>query len=166
MYNIVTRSTLIQEMKRSKYWKQNLGVVTTLEHNGQRRYNEKDKFSYFYNTQYKTNIQMQGTIGNIVIYLDYYIHEDVVALYYNTEEFVFKWDGKIVQEKGIDFYLGHLLKTMETQYEERIKKAEEKDLEVKKAANPDLIKTNPGLVTYEDLKAYLAEKGKNRLGTS
>jgi hypothetical protein len=165
MYNIVTRQSLIQELKKSKYWRQNLGVVTTLEHNGQRRYNEKDKFSFFYNTQYKTNIQMQGTIGNIVIYLDYYIHEDVVALYYNTEEFVFQWDSKMVNEKGIDFYLGHLLKTMETQHEERIKKAEEKDLEVKKVANPDLITTNPGLVTYEDLKAYLAEKGKNRLGT-
>jgi len=165
MYNIVTRQSLIQELKKSKYWRQNLGVVTTLEHNGQRRYNEKDKFSYFYNTQYKTNIQMQGTIGNIVIYLDYYIHEDVVALYYNTEEFVFQWDSKMVNEKGIDFYLGHLLKTMETQHEERIKKAEEKDLEVKKVANPDLITSNPGLVTYEDLKAYLAEKGKNRLGT-
>jgi hypothetical protein len=165
MYNIVTRQSLIQELKKSKYWRQNLGVVTTLEHNGQRRYNEKDKFSYFYNTQYKTNIQMQGTIGNIVIYLDYYIHEDVVALYYNTEEFIFQWDSKMVNEKGIDFYLGHLLKTMETQHEERIKKAEEKDLEVKKVANPDLITSNPGLVTYEDLKAYLAEKGKNRLGT-
>lgn len=109
MYNIVTRQSLIQELKKSKYWRQNLGVVTTLEHNGQRRYNEKDKFSFFYNTQYKTNIQMQGTIGNIVIYLDYYIHEDVVALYYNTEEFVFQWDSKMVNEKGIDFSSAFLI---------------------------------------------------------
>ncbi len=165
MYNIVTRSSLINEIKKSKYWKQSLGLVTTVEHNGQRRYNEKDKFSFFYNTTYKTNIQMQGNLGDIIVYLDYYIHEDVIALYYNQEEFIFNFDPKMVKEKGIDFYLGHLLKTVETQYEERIKEAEEKKIEVKKEGDADILKSNPGAVTYEDLKAYLAEKNKNRYST-
>lgn len=162
MYNIVTRSSLINEIKKSKYWKQSLGLVTTVEHNGQRRYNEKDKFGFFYNTTYKTNIQMQGNLGNIIVYLDYYIHEDVIALYYNQEEFIFNFDPKMVKDKGIDFYLGHLLKTVETQYDERIKEAEDKKIEVKKEGDADILKSNPGAVTYEDLKAYLAEKAKNR----
>lgn len=162
MYNIVTKPSIINEIKRSKYYRQSLGLVTTIEHNGQRRYNEKDKFSFFYNTTYKTNIQMQGNLGDIVVYLDYYIQEEVLALYYNQEEFVFNFDPKMVKEKGIDFYLGHLLKTVENQYEERVKAAEEKKIEVKKEGNADLLKENPGMVTYEDLKAYLAEKAKNR----
>jgi len=162
MYNIVTKPSIINEIKRSKYYRQSLGLVTTIEHNGQRRYNEKDKFSFFYNTTYKTNIQMQGNLGDIVVYLDYYIQEEVLALYYNQEEFVFNFDPKMVKEKGIDFYLGHLLKTVENQYEERIKAAEEKKIEVKKEGNAELLKENPGMVTYEDLKAYLAEKAKNR----
>ena len=165
MYNIVTRSTLINELKKSKYYRQNLGLVTTIEHNGERRYNEKDKFSFFYNNQYKTNISMQGTIGDIIIYIDYYINEDVIALYYNTEEFIFNYDPKMVKDKGVDFYLGHLLKTMETQYEERMKEAEEKKLEVKKEGNADKLKLNPGAVTYDDIKKYLEQKNKNRFSS-
>ena len=162
MYNIVTKPSIINEIKKSKYYRQSLGLVTTVEQNGQRRYNEKDKFSFFYNTTYKTNIQMQGNLGDILVYLDYYINEEVLALYYNQEEFIFNFDTKIVKEKGIDFYLGHLLKTVETQYEERIKEAEDKKIEVKKEGNADILKENPGMVTYEDLKVYLAEKAKNR----
>jgi hypothetical protein len=128
----------------------------------QRKYNEKDKFSFFYNTTYKTNINMQGNLGDIIVYLDYYIHEEVLALYYNQEEFIFQYDKKMVKDKGIDFYLGHILKTVETQYEERIKDAEDKKIEVKREGNAETLKVNPGMVTYDDLKAYLAEKNKNR----
>jgi len=162
MYNIVTKSSIINDIKKSRYFRQSLGLVTTVEHNGQRKYNEKDKFSFFYNTTYKTNINMQGNLGDIVVYLDYYIHEEVLALYYNQEEFIFQYDKKMVKDKGIDFYLGHILKTVETQYEERIKESEEKKIEVKKEGNAETLKVNPGMVTYEDLKAYLAEKNKNR----
>lgn len=164
MYNIVTRPSLIDQFKKSRYWHNNLGLVTTIEHNGERRYNEKDKFSYYYNNLYKTNIQMQGNIGSILIYIDYYIHEDVLALYYNQEEFVFKFDSAIVKEKGMDFYLGHLLKTVETEYEDRIKAASEKDLEVKIEGDSERLIKNPGAVSYDDLKEYLKQKSqKDRL---
>jgi len=162
MYNIVTRDSLINEIKKSKYYTQNLGLVSTLDHNGERKYNEKDKFAYFYNTTYKTNIAMKGNIGNILIYLDYYVNEDVIALYYNTEEFIFNWDVKVVKEKGVDFYLGSLLKKVETEYEDRIKSAEEKKIEIKKEGNAEKLVVNPGNVTYDDLKAYLEQKNKNR----
>ena len=108
---------------------------------------------------------MQGTIGDIIVYLDYYINEDVIALYYNTEEFIFNYDPKMVKDKGIDFYLGHLLKKMETEYEERIKKSEEKQLDVKKEGNADTLKLNPGAVTYDDLKKYLEQKNKSRFSS-
>lgn len=166
MYNIVTRDSLIGEIKKSKYYKQNLGLVSTVEHNGERKLNEKDKFAYHYNTLYKTNIAMKGNIGNILVYLDYYIHEDVIALYYNIEEFIFNWDRQTVKEKGIDFYLGSLLKKVETEYEDRLKAAEEKKIEIKKEGNADKLRMNPGNVNYDDLKAYLEQKNKNRYTTN
>jgi hypothetical protein len=71
----------------------------------------------------------------------------------------------MVKDKGIDFYLGHLLKKMETEYEERIKKSEEKQLDVKKEGNADTLKLNPGAVTYDDLKKYLEQKNKSRFSS-
>ena len=46
---------------------------------------------------------MQGTIGDIIVYLDYYINDEVIALYYNSEEFVYQWDSQLVKDKGIEF---------------------------------------------------------------
>ena len=54
---------------------------------------------------------------------------------------------------------------METEYEERMKKAEEKQLDVKKEGNADTLKLNPGAVTYDDLKKYLEQKNKSRFSS-
>jgi hypothetical protein len=74
-----------------------------------------------------------------------------------------KYEKDIVKNKGMDFYLGHLLKKVEDEKQERIKVSEIKKIEVKKEGDPEALLKNPGMVTYEDLKAYLAEKNKNRL---
>ena len=165
MYNVVTRPSIILELKKSKYYKQSLGLVPTVEKNGARVFNDKDTFSHFYNTQYNTNILRQGTIGDITFYIDYYITEDLVAIYLNTEEFIFNYEPTVVKQKGIDFYLGSLFKKLEIDNEERIKEAEGKKIEVKKEANPDIVLSNPGNVTYDDLKAYLAQKSQNRMSS-
>jgi hypothetical protein len=165
MYNVVTRPSLVVELKKSKYYKQSLGLVPTMEKNGARVFNDKDTFSHFYNTQYNTTIYRQGTIGDITFYIDYYITEDLVAIYLNTEEFIFNYEPAVVKQKGIDFYLGSLFKKLEIDNEERIKEAEGKKIEVKKEANPDSVLSNPGNVTYDDLKAYLAKKSQNRMSS-
>lgn len=165
MFNIVTNQKVVDEIKKCKYFKMNLGMVATVEKSGERVYNEKDKFSHFYNTQYKTTIYMKGNVGDIVFYLDHYIKEDVLAVYYNTEEFIFNFDQKMITEKGVEFYLGHIIKTLETEHEERLKAAEEKKIETKKPANPGAVINNPGAVSFDDLKAYLQEKNKNKYTT-
>ena len=165
MYNVVTRPSIILELKKSKYYKQSLGLVPTVEKNGSRVFNDKDTFSHFYNTQYNTTILRQGTIGDITFYIDYYINEDLVALYLNTEEFIFNFEHNVVKQKGIDFYLGSLFKRLENENEDRIKEAEGKKIEIKKDANPDVILSSPGNVTYDDLKAYLAKKNQNRMSS-
>lgn len=161
-YNIVTNYKIITEIKRSKYFKTNLGMSVTMDKNGERLISDKDLFAASYGYQYKTSIYAQGTIGNIKFYIDHYIKEDKIAAYLNLEEFVFDFDPKYIMEKGIDSYLGYILKSVDQQYEERTnkikKEAEEKE---KKMANPELVITNPGAVTYDDIKAYLQKK---RLG--
>lgn len=162
MYSIVTNSKIISEIKKSRYFKTNLGIVNTIEKNGDRVYNDRDKFSFFYNNTYKTTIQGQGHVGNIMFYIDYYIKTDVLAVYYNTEEFIFEYDEKLMKNKGADFYIGHIFKTLELEHEERLKKAEEQKFEYKKESDPTILNKNPGSVRYEDLQAYLAKKRQER----
>lgn len=165
-YNIVTRYTINQVFKsKSKYFQVNLGYTSTKETNtGDRILNEKDDFAFFYNNLYRTTIQAQGKIGNISFYTDFYINEDKIAFYYNKEEFVFDFDRKMVDEKGVDFYLGHLIKTINEQYQERIKQEEDrKEQQKKTVGSSDKVFANPGNVTYADLKAYMDRKASERL---
>lgn len=161
-YNIVTNQKIISEVKKSRYFKRNLGIVNTTEVNGQKVLNNRDGFAFYYNTNYKTTILAQGNIGDIRFYIDYYIKEDVMAFYYNEEEFIFDFEPEIIRDKGFDFYLGHLLKRIDTEYEDRLKEAEVKKAEPIPEADPDKIFKNPGSVTYNDLKAYLDKQNSMR----
>lgn len=165
-YNIVTKYSINQIFKsKSKYFKVNLGYSSTKEiSNGDRQLNEQDDFAFFYNNLYKTTIQAQGSIGNISFYSDHYILEDKIAFYYNKEEFIFDFDEKLVTEKGIDFYLGHLIKTINEEYKQRVDKEEKVKEEQKNTTGvSNKILENPGNVTYADLKAYLDKKSSERL---
>ena len=168
-YNIVTNSVVISEIKKCRYFKINLGLSTTLiDKGGHRVANENDQFSLYYGNQYKTIIYAQGNIGDMKFYTDHFIKDPIMAVYSgpNFEEFVFTIDFKLLAEKGIDFYLGHILKEVESQYEERVKTETEKKLEPKKQGDADMILKNPGSVTYSDLKAYLDAQNKNRYSTN
>lgn len=166
-YNLVTNYRIIQFLKKSRYFRVSLGLSSTIEsQSGVRLYSQKDDFAYFYNTNYKTTVYGQGNIGDIFIYTDHYIREDKVAFYYDKEEFIFDFDEKMVKEKGVDFYLGHLIKNIETEHEERLKKKEEeKEVKKQEVGNPDMVFQNPGAVKYADLKAYLEKMRSERLKT-
>ena len=90
-YNVVTNSFVMSEVKRCRYFKINLGVASTVDRNGNREFNDQDKFSYYYNTQYRTTIYAQGNVGDIKFYVDHAIRDDNFALYYgdNFEEFTY-----------------------------------------------------------------------------
>jgi hypothetical protein len=77
------------------------------------------------------------------------------------EEFVNSFDYQIVGEKGVDFYLGHLLKNADEAYEEKKKNDELKKIEREEGSADKLIQ-NPGGVTYEDVKAYMEKKQAER----
>lgn len=155
-YNIVSNKKIIDLFKTSKYFKFSLGFASTTKSvSGDLVLNEKDDFAYFYNVRYKTTIVGQGLIGDISFYIDYYIHDDLIAFYYDKEEFIFNLDMDIIKERGIDFYLGHLIKNCAEQMSERAK--EQKKEEERKSYSEKIFK-NPGAVTYEDLQKYMQEK--------
>ena len=70
--------------------------------------------------------------------------------------------GQLIKEKGIDFYLGHILKKVEEEHEERIKANIEKKAEPKPTGNSEMVTFNPGSVRYEDLKAFLEQQNAQR----
>ena len=161
-YNIVTNRSVMQDIRKCPYFRVNLGIVNTVQRSDTRIYNDADKFAFHYNNLYKTTIFGCGNIGDLMFYIDHYIKDEVLAIYYNTEEFIFKHDRALFMEKGINFYLGHLIKELETQHEERIKASEDKKIETKPEANPDILMKNPGAVSYQDLQAYIKAKNENR----
>lgn len=163
MLSIVSSFQTLQEFKKSTYFRVSLGLVPTVEKNGTRVYNDKDKFARFYNMQYNTTIYGQGNVGDVKFYVDHYIIDKSFAVYTDDlQEFLFQLDTSLIRDKGIEFYLGHLLKTVEEEYDERVKANEIKKIEDKPIGVSDKIFSNPGNVNYEDLKAYLAEKNKSR----
>lgn len=163
-YNVVTNTFVIQEVKKCRYFKINLGLAATVDRNGNREFNDKDRFSYYYNTQYRTTIYAQGNVGDIKFYTDVFIKDPVMAIYVGpeNEEFLIDVDFELIREKGIDFYLGHILKKVEEEHEERIKANTEKKVEPKPTGNSEMVTFNPGAVTYEDLKAYMEKQNAER----
>ena len=163
-FNIVTNYKIIQEAKRYPHYVVSLGYSATTKEGEKRVLNEKDKFAFFYNKRYNTTIYGQGYIGDISFYTDHYIKEDVVAIYYNFEEFIFNFDIQQCQLNGIEWYLGSLFKQVEEQRErEKNKDVIQPETIV---GNPYKLlvghpQYNPGSVTFDDIKAY---KEAKRLG--
>lgn len=163
-YHVVTNSLVIYEIKKCRYFKTNLGLASTIDKNGQRLFNDADKFAHFYNTQYRTTIYAQGNVGDIKFYTDVFIKDPIMAIYVGTEneEFLIDVDFKMISEKGIDFYLGHILKNVEEEHEKRIAEDTQKKMEPKPTGNAELVTFNPGAVRYEDLKAFLEKQNAER----
>ena len=158
-YQVVTNHNVMRWIKQSALFQTNLGFAVSMEHRGERTLNDKDHFAGSYNHQYKTTIYAQGNIGDIFFYVDYGILDDTLACYHKLEEFVFPFNEKQIREKGVDSFLGGLLKSIDTQYAERMEKEKrEKEVLEKRAGSAEKLTMNPGAVTYEDIKAYIQQK--------
>lgn len=168
-YNIVTNSMIIYEIKKgSRYFKINLGLASTIDKNNTKMFDDRDKFAFYYNNLYRTTIYGQGNVGDMKFYNDVFIKDSLIAIYIGPEfeEFIINFDFSFVKEKGIDSYLGHILKQVEDENKERIKLNENKKIEAKQIGNADLVSLNPGSVRYEDLKAYIAKQNAERYKTN
>ena len=164
-YSIVTNYKINTIFKNnSRYYRVSLGYASTMEgQGGDRSLNKKDDFAFFYNTRYKTTIQGQGTIGNINFYTDHYIMADQLAFYYDKEEYVFDFDYELVKKRGVDFYIGHLIKKIETELKMDLTQERVKAELPEEKPKAESVSIMPGAVKYEDLKAYLEKKNAERL---
>ena len=97
MLSIVSNFQVLQSFKNSRYFRVSLGLVPTVEKNGSRIYNDKDKFAKFYNMQYNTTIYGQGNVGDIRFYVDHYIKGTSFAVYTeDLQEFLFELDTLLI----------------------------------------------------------------------
>ena len=162
-FNIVTNyqiNTIIKQ--NSKYYKINLGQSITMEdRSGDRILNKNDQFAFVYNHHYKASILKQGSIGDIDFYTDHLITDSIFRFYVDNEEFIYEFDYTSIKEKGIDFYLGNILKSSKESYSQIQK--DKIEMQNIKRGNGKKVLTNPGAVRYEDLKAYMDEKNTSRL---
>ena len=165
-FYIVTGRQTLQNFKRCAFFKQNLGIVSTVDKNGNRILNDKDKFAFYFNSLYKTTIYGSGNVGDVKFYYDTYINDGSIGVYIGDEgaydEFIFKYDNNLEKEKGIDNYIGYLLKESETEYERRKEEEKIKKSQPKKAGNAEKLNLIPGNVTYDDILAYKKSKNKKR----
>ena len=158
-YNIITNNKIIREIKSYRGFRVSLGYANFAGNQGEKSLNEKDKFAYYYNTANKTTIFGQGYIGDINFYVDHYIIKDKLLIYLNKEEFPFEFDWKKVEDKGIEWYLGSLLKNIHDHLDKK-DEIEKQLLNIEKKGDPYKIINNPGSVTFEDIKAFQEAKRK------
>lgn len=155
MINIVCSVKVSNELKKSKYFKSNLGL--SISHEDGRGLRRSDKFLNFYMDRYRSAIFAFGNIGMIKLYYDHFIKGDTMAIYNETDENVFEYDYSYSKENGIDNYLGKLIHEIETKND----KVEELPEDVY-IGDPSKILNNPGQVRYADLVKYLEEKRKSK----
>lgn len=183
--NFVMGYRISNFFKTSKYIKSDLGFSYSEENpkTGERVLSRSDKFALSYNHTYSSTLMKFGSITNIDFYIDSGINAPQIAIYYELEEFVINWDDNYYKSKGIDSYIGFLLKKVENDYNERINgptiktnnsfseedpRVESQDMnkpndEPKYKGNSDTVKMNPGGARYEDIIAYIQNKTRNQL---
>lgn len=161
--NIVVGQLTINKIKTSNYFVKKLGFSTMVEdsRSGEKEYNKMDKFAYFYNSRYRTSVQMMGTMANINFYQDLYINDNSMATYVDELEHIIMFDDTTYKNVGINSYLGNILRgILENKERVELESKKEVEAETTKVGNPNKLISNPGQVKYEDLVAYMQNKNK------
>jgi tRNA G10 N-methylase Trm11 len=140
----------------------NLGSsISAVNKNNQRKLsiNDRDEFIKFYYNKHKIIAQSVGNIGSINFFTDHYIKEDIVVVYCNDKEFVFEHKRDLMKAKGIDAYLGSIIKEIETKYGDEIKISKPiVNTDAAKEGDASVLKLSPGSVTYEDILKYKSQR--------
>lgn len=170
-FHVVTGKSTIPFFKSCRYFKTNLGIVSTIDKDGSgtRVLNDKDKFAFYFNSLYKTTIYGSGNVGDVKFYYDLYINDGTVAVYIGEgdiyDEFIYKFERSVFDEKGVENYIGYLLKESEIEYASRQEEARIKREAPKPTGVSSKLTSNPGNVRYEDIQAYLEEQRNKRFSS-
>lgn len=165
MYNFVAKKSIIDSFKGSKHFKVNLGHSLSVNKDGQRKFqiNDKDKFAKFYHDKYRIALLSEGNIGQLNFFSDYYIDEDIIVVFFDDKDFVFVHEPLTMRDKGIEAYLGSLIKEIETKHENELANAGSNIDDAynnKEQGDADKLIKNPGSVTWEDIQAHYNRKKK------
>jgi hypothetical protein len=164
MFNFVASQRTISKIKQgSKYFTPYLGMAFTTEDKDGRKFriNDKEKFAKDYFEKSGRMAYSQGKIGSINFFVDHYITDSLVLCYYNDEEVAFEYLDHTAKEKGVDAYLGSMIKKVESIYAEEVTSKKENMTERdinQMPGDASKLYTNPGQVTYDDIKKYMQQK--------
>jgi hypothetical protein len=169
-YNFVTNYKIVLEFKKIPYYKTNLGYAATEEKASNRILSNKNKFAFDYNRRYSSTIMLCGNIGDISIYADHGVKNDVILIYVGDEEFIFPFKFDECNKIGIGAYLGSMLKKIEEKLSESNTNnviddtsIDTVDSSIKtKIGNPKNLIDNPGQVSWEDILAYKKMMNKQK----
>jgi hypothetical protein len=159
-WSIIGPEYYIKEFQKSKYFQKTLGTALTTENkNTGGRELVKNDFKTWYYKKFKSLLFLEGKIGPLELYTDYYIKKNVLGFFLKENpddyQYAIDWDGNYITENGIDSWLGKILKDVnESIEEENIKPKEEK------VGDGNKLYTNPGEVSWDDLKDYMNKKKK------
>jgi len=166
MYNIVSNQHINNEIKKSNYYKTVLGKSLSVKKNGRRQFrlDEEEKFIKFYMDEYRSVLHRLGKIGRLNFFVDHYLKEDLIIFFYKEKDFVFEHSPALLRSLGINSYLSSFIEKIETEYKDEMEGVGDIKLKDDEEDPKEKIASNPGSVTYEDIKKYYKNKGKNLKG--
>jgi len=172
MYKFISNKNVINKFKSSKYFKRDLGkVFISSKAKNENKFDltqQEDFVKTYYKTTNGVKLLKEGNIGQIEFYSDHTIGNNVIVYYDNTYDFNFIHNEKNMLDVGIEKYLGSMIKEIETKLLPNIKEqykqqqAPQVSEEDKVLMAKQKIKTNPGSVTYDDIKEILKSKKRFR----
>lgn len=172
-YYIVTTKPLIQRFKASKYFKTILGKATTMVKDNGEREVVIDGFIKNYHNKTKCYIYSEGEIGRISFFTNYYMRENIISVYDDTNKFVdLLYEEDYVASISIEKYLLEIMDEFESTHykEERIEattnnssvtnsnEAEEDENYLEGLKSEEVVFKAPYAATWEDVKKYLIQK--------
>jgi len=167
-YKFISSKSIISKFKSSRLFKTDLGkcFINDGKNGLKMDLSRQEEFVKVYFQQNESRmIFKEGNIGSIEFYSDPKIHNNVI-IYLGQEYFVFQHDPNALSVKGIEKYLGSIIKEIETKNllgnitnTETKRELTQEELYIQ-AQNK--IKTNPGMVTYDDVKHLLKNKRRNK----
>lgn len=163
MYNIVSNQHINNEFKKSNYYKTTLGRSLSVKKNGKRefRLDEEEQFIKFYMDEYRSVLYRMGKIGRLNFFVDHYLKEDLIIFFYKEKDFIFEHSPALLRSNGVNAYLSSFIEKIETEYKDEMEGVSGIKIDGEEEDPKEKIMSNPGAVTYEDIKKYYKNKGKN-----
>jgi len=167
-YFVVSSYKTINYIKSSsRYYKTNLGFSVSIDVGDDKVVSDKDRFAFAWQGSKGNPIFSSGEIGNVHFYVDHSQKDPHLICVHNFEEFIFELDTIYIKEKGMDSFIGKMIKQVDEKFktpeDENSSSPSQNTPEVLLQGNSEKLFKNPGQVRYEDVQEYLRSKNLRRI---